>query len=79
VRKCISLGVGNTPLGLGSALPATECGSGMVPKENGGVFTVKEEKWEFYCGSAETNLTSIQEDVGSIPGLVQCVKDPALP
>jgi len=32
-----------------------------------------------HCGAVETNMTSIREDANWIPGLVQWVKDPALP
>ena len=37
------------------------------------------EFWSSHRGSEERNLTSIHEDAGSIPGLVQWVKDLVLP
>ena len=50
-----------------------------------GIFTLsevspKEDRYRSsYHSSAETNLTSIHEETGSIPGLAQWVKDLVLP
>ena len=42
-------------------------------------FFKKIEVWSSFWGTAKTNPISIHEEVGSIPGLAQWVRDLALP
>ena len=53
--------------------------NGAATRKNSMEVPQKIKNWGSPCGTEETNLTRNHEVVGSIPGLAQWVKDPALP
>ena len=64
-------------------LPATSHGLAQSNLKSGCLGPVaaliEKSPWSSHCRAAEMNPTGIHEDVGSIPGLTQCVRDPVLP
>ena len=57
-----------------------EKGAKVDGREAVEIFPIKIwKKWNSHCGiPVVKNLISIHEDVDLIPGLTQCIKDPAL-
>ena len=52
--------------------------AGVIVLDHLGMGSLRRRMWHSHRGSVVMNLISIHEDVGSIPGLTQGVKDPAL-
>ena len=72
--QCVLWGLG-TCMNLLAPYPDPEL-LWLLPYISGALKTLW---WSSHCGSAEMNLTGIHEDVGSIPGLAQWIRDLALP
>ena len=54
-------------------------GAGVLQPAEAGFPQNKGQRRSSHGDPVVTNMTSIHEDTGSIPGLTQWVKDPALP
>ena len=73
---------GNPSLGVNITRLGSICNHPCLYKYRGNFLYRREEIdacGSSHCGSAVTNPTRTREDAGSIPGLTQWVKDPALP